>query len=130
MLLSHENDTLVLYFVLKLIAAREEYAKPHITAHPDDMTALVGNNVTLHCGANSSVDSDMIFTWKRNNNRLILDNVIIKQYASAQNDGIAQFSDLLLIGVSMSNAGTYQCVVSNSYGVAYSKLSQLSVLGV
>lgn len=65
--------------------------------------------------------------WKMNHHRL--ENVPTKRYESAQNQGVAQVSDLLLTSVTMSQSGLYQCVVSNGYGVAYSKQSPLSVLG-
>lgn len=69
----------------------------------------------------------MTFNWKLNNSRL--ENAIVKRYESVQGQGIAQYSDLILPLVTMANTGAYECVVSNSYGIAYSKPSQLSVFG-
>ena len=84
--------------------------------------------MTLRCGANSSSESAMTFTWKMNNHRL--ENVFAKRYESALNEGVAQFSDLQLTDVTMLSSGEYQCIVTNNYGVAYSKPSKLSVMGV
>lgn len=110
-----------------MCAVPNDHPQPHITIHPEDKTSSVGSNVTLRCGANSSLDSDMNFLWKVNNHRL--DNASAKRYESAQNDGVTQFSELILTSVTMSQSGIYQCIVSNSYGVAYSKFAELSVLG-
>lgn len=107
--------------------ASNDHPLPQITIHPQDEVSYVGSNISLKCGANSSLDSEMAFTWKMNNHRL--DNVPTKRFASAQNRGVTQISELLLTSMTMSQSGQYQCVVSNGYGVAYSKLSQLSVLG-
>ncbi len=58
-----------------------------------------------------------------------LDNMATKRYESAQNEAVTQFSELFLPSVTKANAGSYQCIVTNSYGVAYSNVSQLSVFG-
>lgn len=107
------------------VCVSNDHPLPRITIQPEDATSNAGSNLTLRCGANSSLDSDMTFVWKFNHRRL--ENIPSKRYESAQNQGVTQFSDLLLSSITVDHSGIYQCIVSNAYGVAYSRQSRLTV---
>lgn len=104
----------------------DDFPKPNIVEHPKMQTALRGNNVTLYCKAASSADLPMTFQWKKDN--VDIKPVNVKQFVrSNDGKGTEQSSEFTLINITQSDAGKYQCVVSNEYGTTYSVKSKLQV---
>ncbi|KAF4519554.1 hypothetical protein B566_EDAN004758 [Ephemera danica] len=105
-----------------------DFPKPRIIEEPNKIIkALKGENVTLTCHAMSSSNSTMTFLWKKDNVNL-KSNGIIQNYAREDNDLSEQWSELKLFNISYSEAGKYQCVISNEFGTTYSQESKVSVL--
>ncbi|KAF4532659.1 hypothetical protein B566_EDAN009842 [Ephemera danica] len=104
-----------------------DFPKPRIIEEPDKtLKALKGDNVTLVCRATSSSNSTMTFRWKKDN--VDLKSYGIQNYARADNNLSEQRSELQLFNISYNEAGRYQCVVSNEFGITYSQKSKISVL--
>ncbi|XP_045482128.1 leucine-rich repeats and immunoglobulin-like domains protein 3 [Harmonia axyridis] len=93
-----------------------------------EIMALKGENVSLHCTARSSSGANMTFRWKKDNVELdeeVFDNFILSPTTQKELD---VDSVLNLTFVQNSDAGKYQCIVSNQFGTAYSQKATISVL--
>ncbi|CAG9816547.1 unnamed protein product [Phaedon cochleariae] len=107
----------------------DELPKPRLIEEPDPaIMALKGENVTLACRAMSSSPSQMTFFWKKDNIELVNPNVVVKSRTDEDGKSTETSSHLHLLKVENSDAGKYQCVVSNSFGTTYSQKSTISVL--
>lgn len=105
----------------------DELPKPRLIEEPEsEIMALKGENITLSCTAMSSSNSPMTFQWKKDNVEIL--NMNIKENTSS--DGKTANSKLNIYRVQHSNAGKYQCVVSNVFGTTYSQKSSISVLSM
>lgn len=83
---------------------------PRITSHPREQVVYAGGEVVFEVGAEGS--DPLQYQWRRNGANL-----------AGQNQ-----PTLLLTGVTAAQAGTYDCVVSNSLGTATSQAAVLQVL--
>lgn len=104
------------------------FPKPVIAVHPKTQVILLkGDNVTLNCSAASTETrgSKASFQWKKDNVLLEGDNV--ESYARHQGNLTHYTSRLYLINAKDSDAGKYQCIISNEFGSAYSKRSNVNV---
>lgn len=90
--------------------------------------ALKGEDIRLSCKAISSNPSPMTFQWKKDNVELTNPNV--NETTTTEGKNTESISELKLPQVQHSNAGKYQCVVSNSFGTMYSQKSSISVLSM
>ncbi|XP_022915076.2 leucine-rich repeats and immunoglobulin-like domains protein 3 [Onthophagus taurus] len=100
--------------------------KPRLTEEPDsEIMALNGGNITLSCSAFSS-SPNLTFIWKKDNFDLINPSVREKAVIDGNNTEIK--SELTIFNVQRSDAGKYQCKVSNSYGTTHSKKALIEVL--
>ncbi|CAH0561804.1 unnamed protein product [Brassicogethes aeneus] len=117
-----------LFNVSSSILTCNELPKPRLTKEPDvEIMALKGENVSLNCEAMSSSNSIMTFQWKKDNMEII--NADITHNSTVvDNKTMIGNSQLNLRWVNNSNAGKYQCVVSNKFGTTYSNKSTMSVL--
>ncbi|KAJ8971940.1 hypothetical protein NQ317_013837 [Molorchus minor] len=107
----------------------DELPKPRLIEEPDpEIMALKGENITLNCKAMSSSLDAMTFLWKKDNIELANSNVLVKSRTEPDGKSTETSSELNLISVNHSDAGKYQCVVSNNYGTTYSQKSAISVL--
>lgn len=88
--------------------------------------ALKGENISLSCKAMSSSSSEMTFQWKKDNVELF--NMEVVARSSTDGKTTETTSELNIHNVQHSNAGKYQCVVSNVFGTTYSQKSSISVL--
>lgn len=89
--------------------------------------ALKGENISLNCKAMSSAPSPMAFTWKKDNMELVnVDLNVVSSTVDGKNT--ESLSILNIYKVQHSDAGKYQCVVSNKFGTTYSQKSNISVL--
>ncbi|XP_008200245.1 leucine-rich repeats and immunoglobulin-like domains protein 2 isoform X1 [Tribolium castaneum] len=105
----------------------DELPKPRLTEEPEpEIMALKGENITLSCTAMSSSNSPMTFQWKKDNVDII--NMNINENSSSDGKTTEAVSKLNIYRVQHSNAGKYQCVVSNIFGTTYSQKSSISVL--
>lgn len=101
--------------------------KPVISINPTDRKALKGENVTLTCEAVSTKESDTQFSWKKNN--VLLLNPIVVNTVNKDDPKIIRYSSKLhLHNLKDDDAGTYQCVIANSFGPAYSRKANVEVL--
>lgn len=101
------------------ILAENDSPKPIITEGPQSAVIVSGSQVNISCYATSSSNSALIFKWRRNYYE-------IPPLSSVSNNNL---SVLHFPNVTLSHDGIYQCIVSNSYGTAYSKKANLTVLG-
>ena len=100
--------------------------KPVISISPMSRKALKGKNVTLSCEAVSTKDSDTQFSWKKDN--MLMLNPLTENKVNKDDSKIIRYSSKLhLYNLNDSEAGIYQCVISNSFGPAYSKRAQIEV---
>ncbi|KAJ8923669.1 hypothetical protein NQ315_010249 [Exocentrus adspersus] len=107
----------------------DESPKLRLIEEPEpEIMALKGENITLNCKAISSSHDIMTFLWKKDNIELVNSNLVIKSYTEPDGKSTVTRSELNLINVDHSDAGKYQCVVSNSFGTTYSQKSAISVL--
>lgn len=86
--------------------------------------ALKGADISLSCTATSSVS--MLFQWKKDNLELQNSDASVITSSVGKNRQTVSFFNITRI--QHSDAGKYQCVVSNSYGTTYSQKTQISVL--
>jgi endo-1,4-beta-xylanase len=86
--------------------------RPWITANPISQTATVEDNVTFTCAGNGS--APLSYSWRKN-------GIAIAGNASALS------SSLTLNGITTADAGSYDCVVANTAGVATSSAATLTV---
>lgn len=101
--------------------------KPRLIDEPEpEIMALKGENISLSCKAMSNSPSTMTFYWKKDNVDLTNANISVKTVTDKKNTEIV--SVLNIYKVQHSDAGKYQCVVSNNYGITYSQKSNISVL--
>lgn len=107
----------------------DELSKPRLIDEPSvEIMALKGEDIQLSCKAMSNSNSIMNFQWKKDN--VELKNVEILKESVIDPDGktIETNSTLRLRSVNDSDAGSYQCVVSNHFGTTYSQKSTIFVL--
>lgn len=103
--------------------------KPRLIEEPDlQIMALKGENVSLNCKAMSSSKSIMKFQWKKDNIEINRSDIIIRSKTDPDGNTTETSSQLNLNSVQHSDAGKYQCIVTNRYGTTYSKKSNISVL--
>ncbi|XP_034948545.1 leucine-rich repeats and immunoglobulin-like domains protein 3 [Chelonus insularis] len=105
----------------------DEFPKPRIIEEPNNQMSIKGENVTLTCRATSSADTPLNFVWKHEN--LELREAEIETNIIPSEHGITEASSTLyLVNISHTDAGKYQCMVSNTFGTAYSSKAKISVL--
>lgn len=101
--------------------------KPRLIQEPEpEIMALKGENISLSCTAVSSSNSSMHFQWKKDN--VELHNINVLANSSTDGKTTESVSSLHIYKVQHSDAGRYQCVVSNLFGTTYSQKSSISVL--
>lgn len=105
----------------------DEYPKPRIIKEPASQMSIKGDNVKLVCRATSTADTPLQFTWKHDN--VELNDTNLQTNLSSSESGVTEATSVLHItNVTHSNAGKYQCMVTNTYGTTYSAKARLSVL--
>ncbi|XP_021350944.1 leucine-rich repeats and immunoglobulin-like domains protein 2 [Mizuhopecten yessoensis] len=102
-----------------------DFLQPVITVSPVSQIALKGQNITLNCSANSTMQSHTQFSWKKNNMLLMDKNV--ENFVRADGDIYNYTSHLHLTRIQDSDMGLYQCIISNEFGSAYSNKSDIRV---
>ncbi|XP_078048569.1 uncharacterized protein LOC144475971 isoform X1 [Augochlora pura] len=106
----------------------DEYTKPRIIEEPKSQMGIKGGNVSLVCRATSTANASLQFTWKHDNVNMNSENLKMDT-DSMENSGVTEASSILhLTNVSHANAGKYQCMVTNTYGITYSAKAKLSIL--
>ncbi|KAK9890138.1 hypothetical protein WA026_008945 [Henosepilachna vigintioctopunctata] len=109
--------------------SRDELPKPRLIKDLDpEIMALKGGNVSLHCTARSSSGANMTFRWIKDNGELkpnTFANIVLSRGAHKALD---VDSILNLTFVQNSDAGKYQCMVSNQFGTTYSQKATMSVV--
>ncbi|KAL1492673.1 hypothetical protein ABEB36_010897 [Hypothenemus hampei] len=107
----------------------DEVLKPRLIEEPAvEIMALKGKTVNLSCRARSNSNSNMTFIWKKDNVELSNANIIVKSTVDPDGKSVETVSELRLLSVENAHTGTYQCVVSNNYGITYSQQSTIAVL--
>ncbi|KAK3605813.1 hypothetical protein CHS0354_002430 [Potamilus streckersoni] len=103
------------------------YPKPVIIKNPQTQMILKGENVTLNCSAASteSQGTPTQFHWKKDN--MLIPEGNIENYANRSGNVTHYISKLHIILAQDSDAGRYQCIISNKFGSGYSKRAQISV---
>ncbi|KRT84854.1 Immunoglobulin [Oryctes borbonicus] len=106
----------------------DDQLKPRLTQEPDlEIMALKGGNISISCVAMSSSPSPMTFQWKKDNIDLT-DAVVINRRIGQDGKNTEMESQLNISKVQQTDAGKYQCVVSNTFGTTYSQKSSITVL--
>ncbi|XP_070558442.1 leucine-rich repeats and immunoglobulin-like domains protein 2 isoform X2 [Ptychodera flava] len=106
----------------------EDFPKPQIITKPEHTMAPKGANVTLTCTAESSSDSTMEISWKKNNKDVTVEDADILTYANTPNGEVIQItSTLTLREVGDRAEGRYQCIVTNFFGSTYSQKARVTV---
>uniref|UniRef100_A0A3P9PDL1 Leucine rich repeats and immunoglobulin like domains 2 n=1 Tax=Poecilia reticulata TaxID=8081 RepID=A0A3P9PDL1_POERE len=103
----------------------DDFPKPRITTHPETSVALRDNNMTLSCVASSSSDSPMTTAWRKDGE--VLYDAEVENYARYQDGQLIYTTVLHLLNVNFTDAGLYQCVVSNHFGSNYSNRAMLTI---
>ncbi|XP_014203572.1 leucine-rich repeats and immunoglobulin-like domains protein 3 isoform X2 [Copidosoma floridanum] len=104
------------------------FPKPRIVEEPHGQMSIKGDNVTLKCGATSTANTSLNFTWKRDNVELNNDSLKMDYVLTSSNGLTVASSVLHLINITNIQAGRYQCMVSNNYGTSYSSKAKINVL--
>ena len=108
--------------------ACHESPKPAIRLQPRTGKTLKGANLTLSCEAESSANDTMQFAWRKNTQPLSASRAVSLAWAHTDGrPGLVMRSELPLINLTDADAGEYQCVVSNRYGVSYSTKARVDV---
>ncbi|XP_076237495.1 uncharacterized protein LOC143181133 [Calliopsis andreniformis] len=106
----------------------DEYPKPRIIEEPKSQMGIKGDNVTLVCRATSTANAPLHFTWKHDNIEMENGNFQINTN-STESGGVTVASSILhFTNVTHTNAGKYQCMVTNIYGTTYSAKAKISIL--
>ena len=114
----------------------DDFPKPYILKHPQNQVTLLGDSLKLSCRAASTSPADMKFEWKRDSNRVDAEDASPEcasedciQYFPHSFDGKGReiTSTLQLTNLTYDDAGRYQCVVQNEYGVTYSERANVTV---
>ncbi|XP_077979045.1 uncharacterized protein LOC144434291 isoform X2 [Glandiceps talaboti] len=111
----------------------DDVPKPQIISQPKPTVALKGDNVTLVCIAQSSSESSMTISWRKNNKDFVKEvgtdeNWDINTFASTPNGLVVEITSILKLKLVGDNEeGKYQCIVSNQFGSAYSSKAKLAV---
>ncbi|KAL3289441.1 hypothetical protein HHI36_022866 [Cryptolaemus montrouzieri] len=109
--------------------SRDELPKPRLLTNlGSEIMALKGENVSLHCTARSNSGANMIFKWKKDNMELKSNTFVNYVVSPTTQKSLEVDSVLNLTYVQNSDAGKYQCVVSNQFGTTYSQKATISVL--
>ena len=104
----------------------DEYPKPRIIEDPASQMSIKGDNVSLICRATSTANAPLNFTWKHDN--VEWDSTFQTDHASSDRGITEASSTLHITNVTHSNAGKYQCMVTNNYGTTYSAKAKINVL--
>ena len=104
----------------------EDFPKPYILSQPETQVTLHSSNLTLSCRAASTSPANMTFEWKidsdlvdANEDHDCVDRCIRYIPHSYDGKGREITSELHLTNLTYDDAGRYQCVVSNRFGVTY-----------
>ena len=112
----------------------DDFPKPYILAQPETQVTLHGSNLTLTCRAASTSPADMTFQWKVDSDLVDADDSpgcverCIRYFPhSYDGKGREITTELHLTNLTYSDAGRYQCIVSNKFGVTYSERADITV---
>ncbi|XP_063292891.1 basement membrane-specific heparan sulfate proteoglycan core protein isoform X6 [Pelobates fuscus] len=108
----HKSSVIV--SVISGAASSYRLQSPVISVDPHAATVSPGENATFKCRIHDGAKPIRV-TWQMRHNQELQDNVHISS------DG----SMITIIGAHHKNQGSYQCAVSNSYGVAQSAVPLL-----
>ncbi|XP_043239899.1 leucine-rich repeats and immunoglobulin-like domains protein 3 isoform X1 [Amphibalanus amphitrite] len=108
--------------------ACHESPKPAIRLQPRTGKTLKGDNLTLSCEAESSANDTMQFDWRKDSQLVEAGRAVSLAWAHTDGrPGLVMRSELSLVNLTDADAGEYQCVVSNGYGVSYSSKARVDV---
>lgn len=106
----------------------QDSPKPGIRLHPQTGKTLKGDNLTLSCEAESSANDTMQFGWRKDSQPVEQGRAVPLAWAHADGrPGRVMRSELRLTNLTDADAGQYQCVVSNRFGVTYSEKATIAV---
>ncbi len=116
----------------------DDFPKPYLLKQPQTQVTQLGDNLVLTCRAASTSPADMTFVWKVDSEEVDLssDNDCndsspgrcVRFYPhSFDGKGREVTSELHLSNLTYDDAGQYQCVVSNKFGVTYSERANITV---
>lgn len=106
-----------------------DLVKPRLIVEPEpEIMALKNANISLSCRAMSNSPSEMKVHWKKDNKEIINANITNSTNNESKSQEIV--SVLNIYNVQHTDAGVYQCIVSNSFGATYSQKANISVLSM
>lgn len=101
--------------------------KPRIIEHPKSHLAIKNRSANLVCSATSNPFSNMTFLWRKNNGNItdprVYENVTLTEHGKPHATSV-----LVIPDVAHSDAGKYQCVVSNKFGTTYSSKAKVNIV--
>ncbi|GFO22622.1 leucine-rich repeats and immunoglobulin domains protein 1, partial [Plakobranchus ocellatus] len=103
-----------------------EYLKPVIFESPRSTVGYKGENMSLECVSGVAGNSQPIIKWKKGKSMWVPDSMF--EVTAARDGEINRYtSRLYLRNIQDSAEGSYQCVVSNDFGRAYSERAHITV---
>ena len=112
----------------------DDFPKPYILQQPQTQVTLHGADLKLGCRAASTSPAEMSFVWKVDSEVVEADESpdctqrCVRYYPhSFDGKGREITAELFLTNLTYDDAGRYQCVVSNKYGVTYSEKANITV---
>lgn len=112
----------------------EDFPKPYLLTQPQTQVTQLGDNLKLTCRAASTSPADMKFLWKVDSDIVeaseepdCTERCIRYLPHSFDGKGREMTAELHLTNLTYDDAGRYQCVVSNRFGVTYSDRANITV---
>lgn len=112
----------------------DDFPKPYLLTQPQTQVTQLGEDLKLSCRAASTSPADMKFIWKVDSDYVEAEESEdcrerCVRYLPHSFDGKGReiTAELHLTNLTYDDAGQYQCVVSNKFGVTYSDRANITV---
>ncbi|XP_041459395.1 leucine-rich repeats and immunoglobulin-like domains protein 3 [Lytechinus variegatus] len=104
----------------------DDRLKPFIIREPETTVSLKNDNVSLICTAGSTSDVPVTLLWKKD--KAIMEDANPIYFERLNPNGVNEYTSVLSLShIKEENQGRYQCIISNEFGVTYSKKARVTV---